>query len=98
MDRWPSIDERGAHCVVMELELVLDWKVAAAGAAVGEHVGADLRQRDLEVQDAAVVEASAGRLTEVPNGFMKRLQSFIEMAEGGVELKSAVGLPMVRSQ
>ena len=93
MDGWPPVDERGPRGVLVEPELVLDRKVDSARAAVREHVGADLRQRDLEVHDVAIVLAPAGRLTQPLNGFMKRLQSFIEMAEGGMELK---GLLMSR--
>jgi hypothetical protein len=42
-----------------------------------EHVGADLRQSDLEVHEVGVVRASTGRLAQALDGFMKRFQSFI---------------------
>ncbi len=42
---------------------------------MGEDVGADLRQRDLEVHEVGVVRASTGRLTQKLDGLMKLLQA-----------------------
>ncbi len=53
-----------------------------------EHVGADLSQGDLKVHEVAIVLAAACRFAEALHRFMKRVQSFIEMAESGMELKS----------
>jgi hypothetical protein len=54
---------------------------------VCEDVGADLRQCDLEVHDVGVIRLSAGGLAQELDGFMKLLQTFIKLAERGVELK-----------
>ena len=68
-------------------QLVLDGKVEVVWAPMGEDIGADLRQRDLEVHDIGVIRASPGGITQKLDGLMKLLQSFIKLAERGMELK-----------
>ena len=65
---------------------------------MSEDVGADLGERDLEVHDIAVVFVATTRLTQLLDGFMKRLQSFIEVAERGMELKGLHRTAQLRSQ
>ena len=87
---------------MVELQVVLDGRVDVIGAPVREHVGANLRQSDLEVHDVGVVRLSAGGLAQELDGFMKLLQTFIKLAERGVELKRLARLIVaavrVRSQ
>ena len=65
---------------------------------MSEDVGADFGERDLEVQEIAVVFVATTRLTQLPDGFMKRLQSFIEVAERGMELEGLPRTAQLRSQ
>ncbi len=87
MNRRSSIDERCERGVLVEPEHVFDWRIGACRPPVGEDIRSDLGQRDLEVHEVAIVLAAPDRLTQPLNGFMKRLQSLIEVAEGGMELK-----------
>jgi len=84
---WSPINERRDGAAVVMPKGVFDRMVGAGRAPVRENVGPDLRQRDLEAHEVAVVLASTSRLTQPFNGFMKRLQSLIKMAERGMELK-----------
>jgi len=65
---------------------------------MSEDVGADLRERDLKVHEVAVVFVPTTRLTQLLDGFMKNLQSLIEVAERGMELKGLRRTTQIRSQ
>ena len=88
---WSTIDEFRNSRAVVEPERVLDRWVGAGRPPMREDVGPDLGKRDLEAHEVAVVLATASRLTQPLNRLMKCLQSGIEMAEGGTELKGLLG-------
>src|SRR5258708_645276 len=87
LDGWTTVDEQRVGGVIFHPEPVFDGWIRAGRPAVGEDVGTDLREGDLEVHEVAVVLAAPRRLAQLFDRFMKRIQSFIEMAERGVELK-----------
>lgn len=97
MDRWSSIDERCESRVFVEPKDVFDRMIGACRPPVREHIRSDLSQRDFEMHEIALVLVAPRRLAQPSNGFMKRLQSFIEVAEGGMELKR-LRVATVRSQ
>ncbi len=89
MNRRASVDERGFSRALVELERVFDWRVLVVRTPMRKHVGTDFRQRDLKVHEIAVILAATACLTQASNGFMKRFQSFIYVAERCMELKGS---------
>ena len=91
MSRRTLIDELGDHRTSFDAQRVFNRGVGACRTPMREDVGPDLSKCDLELHDVAVVLVAASRLAQPLNRLMKRLQSGIEMAEGGMELKGLLG-------
>ena len=83
---------------MIKLKDVFDRSVVATGSPVREDVRADLRQGDLKVHEVAVVFVTTNRVTQLLDGFMKRLQSLFEVAERGMELKGLRRTAQIRIQ